>query len=148
MSGAGSIIKLIARDENLHKANSINILKILRQNKEEGFWDLKETINNKIKDSLSEMAAQESNWVDYLFSKGSLTGLNPNNVKEYVKYLTDKTAQELGTNPIFGNSSNPFPWVSKFQGSTKSTQTANQEKENVNYVKTSKNDVEDMDFDF
>lgn len=149
MTGVGSIIKLIARDENLHKANSINILKILMREPSEGFLDLKDIIKERILLAYEEMAEQEFAWTDYLFSKGELPGLRKDGVKRYIKFLTNRAVLDVGFTKkdyIFEETENPYPWVVSFQSSSKSTQVAPQEMEIVNYVKSSKNDLEDMEF--
>jgi ribonucleoside-diphosphate reductase beta chain len=148
MTGTGSIIKLIRRDERLHKANIINCLRILVSEPSEEFLDLKPYIEETVLSTFSEMAAQEFDWIDYLMSEGELPGLTKDLLKKYVKYLTNKTLQELGINKgvkIFEDTKNPFPWIESFIGSTKSTQVAPQEMEITNYVKSAKNDLEDME---
>jgi ribonucleotide reductase beta subunit family protein with ferritin-like domain len=149
MSGTGSIISLIARDEHLHKSNSINILKILRKEESEGFSDLKRYIDEQLISAFTSMAEQEFDWIDYLLSKGELVGLTVHGMKSYVKFLTNKSLSEVGIKKgIFEKTANPFPWVNSFQSSSKSTQVAPQEQQLTSYVKSSKNDLDDMKFDF
>ncbi len=146
MTGTGDIITLIARDEQLHISNSINILKILTSVGEEGFLDLKEKIQYKIVSSFRLIAEQEFNWVDCLMSQGELPGLTKEGLKIYVKYLVNSRMTQLGLPLLFEKVTNPFPWVISYQSSSKSSQAAPQEKQIVNYVKGAKNDVEEMDF--
>jgi ribonucleoside-diphosphate reductase beta chain len=149
MTGVGSIIKLIARDENLHKSNSINVLKILMREESEGFFDLKDLIKERILSSFKEMAFQEFDWIDHLLSRGELPGLTKEGMKRYVKFLANRAVLDVGFTKedyIFEETSNPYPWVVSFQSSSKSTQVAPQEQEIVNYVKSSKNDLDDMQF--
>lgn len=149
MTGTGSIIKLVARDESEHKSNSINILKILLREESEGFLHLRDFIKQKVIESFKEMAEQEFTWIDYLLSQGELPGLTKQGMIRYVKYLTNRAVLSVGfgkENYIFEETKNPFPWVDSYLGSTKNTQVAPQEQEIVNYVKSSKNDLEDMKF--
>ncbi len=149
MTGAGSIIKLIRRDERIHKANIINVLRILSSVDREGFYDLRSYILDTVISSFTAMAEQEFEWIDYQCSKGELPGFSNRQSKNYVKYLTDKTLQELGLHKgikVFDQDTNPFPWIDSFIGSSKSTQVAPQEMEITNYVKSSKNDLGDMSF--
>lgn len=149
MTGTGSIIKLIRRDERLHKANIINCLRILYSEESEGFLDLRSHIYDVVIQTFYEMATQEFEWINYLMSNGELPGLSSDLLNKYVRYLSDKTLQELGLHKnhrIFDVDKNPFPWVESFIGSTKSTQVAPQEMEIVNYVKSSKNDLGSFDF--
>ena len=149
MTGTGSIIKLVRRDERVHKANIINALRILVKEESEDFLDLKSHIEDTVISTFLEMANQEFSWIDYQCSNGEMPGFSNKMSKDYVKYLTDKTLQELGIHKdtlIFGGTKNPFPWIDSYVGSGKSTQVAPQEMEIVNYVKSSKNDLGDMDF--
>lgn len=149
MTGAGNIIKLIARDEHLHKANCINILKILLKEKSESFLDLRDYIINNIKVAFYEMALQEFEWIEYLMSRGELPGLTKGLLSRYVKFLTNKIIADIGLDKeisIFEPIKNPFSWVSSYLSSSKSTQVAPQESEIVNYVKSSKNDLDDIQF--
>jgi ribonucleoside-diphosphate reductase beta chain len=148
MTGTGSIIKLIRRDERLHKANIINALRILTSEPSEDFLDLKPYIEQTVLETFSGMAQQEFDWIKYLMSEGELPGLSELLLSKYVKYLTNKTLQELGIHKgvkIFEETPNPFPWIESFIGSTKSTQVAPQEMEITNYVKSAKNDLEEME---
>lgn len=149
MTGTGNIIKLISRDENLHKANSINILKILLKEESENFLDLRDYIIDKIKVSFREMAESEFKWIEYLFSEGELPGLNKDLLTKYVKFLTNRIVFDLGLSKeinIFEETKNPFSWVSSYLGSAKGTQVAPQELEILNYVKSFKNDLDDIKF--
>lgn len=147
MTGTGSIIKLVRRDERLHKANIINALRILTSVEREGFIDLKDYILDTIQKTFVEMAEQEFDWIDYQCSKGELAGFSNNQSKNYVKFCTDKLVQELGIHKglrLFNQDQNPFPWIDSFIGSSKSTQVAPQEMEITNYVKSAKNDLANM----
>lgn len=149
MTGVGSIIKLISRDEHEHKSNCINILKILLKEECEGFLDLKDYIIETIRFSFTEMASQEHQWIDYLMSRGELPGLSSDGLKRYVKYLTNRVVKDLGLQKeikIFEETKNPFPWVASYLGSSKNTHVLPQEAEIVNYVKSSKNDLDDFKF--
>lgn len=148
-TGAGQIIKLIARDENLHKANTINILKLLMKREDEGFSHLKDQIIEKITSTFYQMAQQEMNWAEHLFSKGELPGLTCKAMKRYIQYLSNRAILDVGLrkeHQLFDEVVNPFNWVASYQGAARLTQTAAQEQEIVNYVKSSKNDLADFEF--
>lgn len=146
MTGTGDIITLIARDENLHISNSINILKILTTVESEGFYDIKKEIQEKIVESFRLIAEQEVKWVDCLLSEGELPGLTKESLKIYVKYLVNAKLVQLGLKPLFEKVTNPFPWQKSYLSSSKSSQAAPQEKQIVNYVKSSKNDMGEIDY--
>jgi ribonucleoside-diphosphate reductase beta chain len=145
MSGTGTVISLINRDEYLHKSNCINILKILMKEDSEGFVDMRDEIKDAIFVTFKQMADQEFSWIEYLLGDGELPGLTKEGLRTYVKYLTNRSIMELGFKEnIFKETQNPFPWVNSYQSSSKSTQIAPQEQTLVNYVKSSKNDIDSM----
>lgn len=149
MTGTSKIIQSIARDEYLHRANVINVIKALLSNEEEGFGDLSSEIRQAARDMINYIAHSEIKWFDYLFSKGDLDGLSKNSMILYTKYLSNRAIVDLlgtGEKEIFeGSNINPFPWVSKYQGSSKDAFPSPQEGELIHYVKDFKNDLDDIE---
>lgn len=142
MTGAGSIIELINRDEYLHKANSINALKYLSTEESEGFLDLKDYIRHAVYECFSSMATQEKEWNKYLLSEGQLPGLTVESHSKYVEYLTNKSLSEIGyKDKIFSDVKNPYPWTSEYQSSSKSQQKAPQEQTITSYTKNVLDDL-------
>lgn len=147
MVGNASILKLINRDENLHVAITQDLLKILRENKDEGFQD---TIN-KSQETCVEMfrsaANEEKEWVNYLFSQGSVVGLNEKVMHGYIEWLADKRMQAVGLPKIYNVKHNPIGgWLSNWVDSQK-VQVAPQETEILSYkVKASISDLGSADF--
>jgi ribonucleoside-diphosphate reductase beta chain len=133
MEGNGKIIKLIARDENLHVAVSKNVLDYLRDNEDEGFQHIVKASEEKVY-SAYEMAVKfEKEWADYLFSKGSLLGLNADILKGYVEWLANNRLASLGYKKIFEIKKNPLgTWYDQFMNSDK-VQVAPQETEISSY---------------
>jgi ribonucleoside-diphosphate reductase beta chain len=111
----------------------------------EGFVDMRDEIKDAIFVTFKQMADQEFSWIEYLLGDGELPGLTKEGLRTYVKYLTNRSIMELGFKEnIFKETQNPFPWVNSYQSSSKSTQIAPQEQTLVNYVKSSKNDIDSM----
>lgn len=145
MEGNAKIISLINRDENLHLAFTQNILKYLRENKDEGFQhivkDCEETVVNMFKDA----AQEEMEWANYLFKDGSILGLNEQILVQYMKHLTNKRMKAVGVKPVFPETTNPINWIQNWTES-KRVQYAPQETENDAYVVGSfEQDMSDMD---
>jgi ribonucleoside-diphosphate reductase beta chain len=133
MEGNGKIIKLIARDENLHVAVSHNILKYLREVPEEGFQDIVKNNEQKVYDVYGLAVEQEKRWADYLFSQGNLLGLNADILKGYVEWLANNRLASLGYKKIFDTKKNPLgTWYDQFMNSDK-VQVAPQETEISSY---------------
>lgn len=136
MEGNAKIIGLIARDENLHVAITQNILKALRENKDEGFREIVQDNRDKVYDAYKMAVEAEKEWADYLFSKGNLIGLTAESLKQYVEWLANQRLTSLGyTKKLYDVKANPIAgWLDSFYDSKK-VQVAPQETEIVSYVK-------------
>lgn len=135
MEGNAKIIKLIARDEALHLTGTQFVLNTLASGAE---GDMFKEIAFQKKDECIELfresANQELDWVDYLFSEGSMLGLNSNILKEYVKYITNIRMKALNLDSIYPDSiNNPVPWMTNWLVSD-NVQVAPQEVEISSYL--------------
>lgn len=141
MEGNAAIINLIARDENLHVAITQNVMKYLRDNKDEGFQDIVEKSEDKVYEAYTIAVQAEKDWADYLFSKGNLVGLTSDSLKQYVEWLANNRLSSLGYKRIFGTKTNPLAgWLDGFYDSKKN-QIAPQEVQGTSYVKSVKTDI-------
>lgn len=129
MEGNAKIIKFIQRDESQHFAITQNLLKILRDEEKEGFTSIVRKNEDKIYHIYEQAAKHESEWAEYLFSKGSLLGLNPDVLSGYAKWLCDNRLRSLGYKKIFNQKENPISgWLDSYLDSSK-VQVAPQETE-------------------
>lgn len=147
MEGNAKIINLIARDENLHVSITQNILKALRDNKDEGFQDIVAKNEEKVYEAYKVAVDAEKNWADYLFSQGNLVGLTSESLKQYIEWLANNRLSSLGYKKIFSSKTNPLSgWLDGFYDSKK-TQIALQETENSSYSKAIKSEISAGKFD-
>ena len=144
MEGNAKIIKLIARDENLHVAISQNVLAYLRDNPDEGFQEVVKANEQKVYEAYTVAVNLEKQWADYLFSKGNLLGLNATVLKDYVEWLANNRLASLGYNKIFGVKKNPLgSWYDAYMNSDK-VQVAPQETAISSYKIGARNTQVDM----
>jgi len=132
MEGNAKIIKLIARDENLHLASTQHLLKILPQD-DEDFLKIREETKEDCSKMFLDAANQEKAWADYLFKDGSMIGLNKVLLDEYVEWITNRRLQAVGLPLLFKTGSNPLPWTQKWI-SGGDVQVAPQETQITSYV--------------
>jgi len=133
MEGNAKIIKLIARDENLHLAASLNIIRALIKD-DEDFVKIKEETHDEVMKMFDRCLKQEEEWCDYLFGAGSMIGLNDELLKEYVRWIAAKRIKSLGYHvPFTVHQHNPLPWTEKWI-SGGAVQVAPQETEITSYV--------------
>lgn len=112
------IIKMIARDENLHMATLHQYFKHIAAG-EEGA-EMKELYNELLPDFVEmfrEAGVQEKEWAKYLFKDGSIIGLNAQILGDYVEYIIDRRMKALGLKSLYGRSANPLPWTDHWIGS-------------------------------
>jgi ribonucleoside-diphosphate reductase beta chain len=135
MEGNGKILKLIARDEQLHLTGTQQILNMWADGKDDP--EMAEIAIECFQDSIEiflEAANQEKEWADYLFKDGSMIGLNKAILSQYVDYITNDRMRAVGLPAMFeGANHNPIPWMSKYLQSD-NVQVAPQEAEISSYL--------------
>lgn len=148
MEGNAKIIRLIARDEALHLTGTQQMLNILGSGRDDSdFKQIAIECRQDVIDIFIEAAQQEKDWAVYLFSQGSMIGLNARILSDYVEYITNVRIKALGFEEIFQSRQNPLPWMNAWLISD-NVQVAPQESEISSYlVGQIDNDVETEDFD-
>lgn len=148
MEGNAKIIRLIARDEALHLTGTQQMLNILASGRDDpDFKQIAIESRQDVIDIFQEAAQQEKDWAVYLFSQGSMIGLNARILGDYVEYITNVRMRALGLEDMFPARQNPLPWMNAWLISD-NVQVAPQESEISSYlVGQIDNDVETDDFD-
>jgi len=147
MEGNAKIIKLIARDEALHLTSTQYMLNLMREGKDDPDMakiaiESQDEVIQMFKDAIQ----QEKNWADYLFSNGSMIGLNADILKQYLEYITNVRMKALNLEPIFKERNNPLPWIDHWLDSD-NVQVAPQETEITSYLVSSiDNNISENDF--
>ena len=112
--GIAKVLKLIARDENLHLSASQSILKILKKTEPKA-WSVFEPEITKMYEEAYE---EELTWLKYLFSRGEILGLSEQILTSYVQFIINKRLKTLGLPLMFDISTragaNPLPWISEY----------------------------------
>jgi len=133
MEGNAKIIKLIARDENVHLGSTQTLLKLLPQD-DPDYALIKVETKAECERMFLDAAAQEKAWAKYLFKDGSMIGLNEVLLSQYVDWLTCKRMTAVGLDcGMKPGSSNPLPWTAKWIAGSE-VQVAPQETEITTYV--------------
>jgi ribonucleoside-diphosphate reductase beta chain len=146
MEGNAKIISLINRDENLHLGFTQSVIKLLREEKSEGFVEIAKELEPTVIQMYKDAAQEEMEWAEYLFKDGSMLGLNYEILCKYMQWLTNRRMKDIGFEPIFEKISNPINWIRNWTES-KNVQNAPQETEIESYVISSfKQDIDDKDF--
>jgi ribonucleoside-diphosphate reductase beta chain len=133
MEGNAKIIKLIARDENVHLGSTQTLLKILPTD-DPDYALIKAETKAECERMFLAAAAQEKDWAKYLFKDGSMIGLNEVLLAQYIDWLTCKRMTAVGLDcGMKPGASNPLPWTMKWIAGS-DVQVAPQETEITTYV--------------
>lgn len=132
MEGNAKIIKLIARDENLHLASTQMLLKLLKKDDPDFEKIANETELECIK-MFVDAVNQEKSWAQYLFKDGSMIGLNTQLLSEYIEFIATKRMNYVNLKSPYTVKSNPLPWTEKWISGAE-VQVAPQETEISSYV--------------
>jgi ribonucleoside-diphosphate reductase beta chain len=108
MRGMGQIVSWSVRDESLHCENIIKLFRtFIMENPE--IWD--DELKTDIYNIATRTVELEDCFIDLTFEQGGIQGLEANEVKQYIRYISDRRLIELGMKPIFNVKDNPLPWV-------------------------------------
>jgi ribonucleoside-diphosphate reductase beta chain len=113
MEGNAKIIKLIARDENLHLAGTQNLLKLLPKD-DPDFARIREESAAEVEQIFQEVIDQEKAWAGYLFANGSIIGLNEKLLCEYIDWIAAKRMNTVGIKHNIKTGANPLSWTQKW----------------------------------
>jgi ribonucleoside-diphosphate reductase beta chain len=132
MEGNAKIIKLIARDENLHLASTQMLLKVLKKD-DPDFAKIAEETEDECLQMFVDAADQEKAWAEYLFKDGSMIGLNTQLLGDYVEWIATRRMTNVGIKSPYNIKNNPLPWTQKWISGA-DVQVAPQETEITSYV--------------
>lgn len=113
MEGNAKIIKLVARDENLHLAGTQQMLKLLKLD-DPDYAKIAQETHDECVQMFIDAAEQEKEWAAYLFKDGSIIGLNSQLLCEYVEFITTRRMTNVGLKSPFNIKQNPLPWTQKW----------------------------------
>lgn len=134
LAGNGTIIGLIARDENVHLSGTQTILNLWAAGKDDPeMQQISIEMKDKGRQILIDAAEQECEWAEDLFKDGSIIGLNAQILKDYVHYITTIRMNAIGMDSPFTVEKNPIPWISSHLVSD-NVQVAPQESEISSYL--------------
>ena len=135
MEGSAKIISLISRDENQHLVLTQQILKKWADGDDPEMKEIAEEERDNVIGMFKNAVEEEKEWAEYLFSGGSMIGLNDKLLNQYVEWIANKRMKALGFDPIYDQplKNNPLPWTSHWI-SSKGLQVAPQETEVESYV--------------
>jgi ribonucleoside-diphosphate reductase beta chain len=109
MVGIAEQYQYILRDESIHLnfgIDCINQIKIENPH----LWTPE--FQEEVRGMLREACELEVAYARDTMPRGML-GLSAQLCEQYMHFITDRRAQQIGLAPIFGETENPFPWMSE-----------------------------------
>src|SRR6267142_1390714 len=108
-TGSAEQYQYILRDESMHCNFGIDLInQIKMENPHLWTSEFREEIQGLIRKAVE----LEYRYAEDTMPRGVL-GLNAPMFKEYLRYVANRRAQQIGIDPLFPGATNPFPWMSE-----------------------------------
>jgi len=108
MNGMGQIIAWSIKDESVHVEGMTWLFKeFLKEHKD--IWT--DELKTQLYEIAEKMVELEDKFIDLAFDGNQFEGLTSAEVKQYIRYITDRRLIGLGMKGIFKAKTNPLPWV-------------------------------------
>ena len=108
MKGMCQIVTWSIRDESHHVENMIKLFHaLIDENRKVWNDNFKKTLYQICRD----MVDLEDKFIDLAFEMGGVQGLEPKQVKQYIRHIADRRLLQLGLKPNFKVKDNPLPWL-------------------------------------
>ena len=135
MEGSAKIISLIARDESQHLVLTQKILKKWADGDDPEMQKIAAEEKETVRQMFAVAVEEEKEWANYLFTEGSMIGLNERLLSQYVEWIANRRMRSIGLAPLYDipAKNNPLPWTEHWLNS-KGQQNAPQETEIESYV--------------
>jgi len=108
MKGMGKVVEWSIRDESMHVEGISKLFKAFCK-------EHPRIVDDEFKKDIYELARVivklEDKFVELAYKLGDVEGLNMEEVKTYIRYITDRRLLQLGMKPNFKVKENPLPWL-------------------------------------
>ena len=108
MKGMGKVVEWSIRDESMHVEGNANLFRAFCQ-------ENLHIVDNEFKKEIYLMAGDavdlEDKFIELAYKLGDIDGLNSEDVKQYVRYITDRRLTQLGLKEIYNVDKNPLEWI-------------------------------------
>lgn len=108
MKGMGQIVTWSIVDETMHAESMIKLFRtFIEENRD--IWT--DELKGQIYTIAEQMVRLEDRFIDLAFAMGPMVDLDASDVKQYIRYITDRRLISLGLKGIMKVKKNPLPWV-------------------------------------
>ena len=109
MTGAAEQYQYILRDESMHCNFGIDLINQIKMENPH-LWTPE--FREEIRGLFQKGVELEYRYAEDTMPRGVL-GLNAPMFKEYLRFVANRRAQQIGLDPLFPGANNPFPWMSE-----------------------------------
>ena len=109
MKGMGQIVTWSVRDESLHCDAMIKLFHTFARETD----CLTPAVRDDIIDCAKTVVALEDNFIDLAFEMGSVEGMDPDDIKQYIRFIADWRLSQLELPKIYNLSDHPLPWLTE-----------------------------------
>ena len=108
MKGMGKVVEWSIRDESMHVEGNSRLFKAF-------VAEHPKLVDNEFKKEIYVMAKNvvklEDKFIQLAYAMGEIEGLTMEEVKTYIRYITDRRVLQLGLKTTFKVKNNPLPWL-------------------------------------
>ena len=108
MKGMGKVVEWSIRDESMHVEGNSKLFKAF-------IAEHPKLVDNEFKKEIYVMAKDivklEDKFIELAYEMGEIEGLTMEEVKTYIRYITDRRLLQLGLKTNFKVKNNPLPWL-------------------------------------
>jgi ribonucleoside-diphosphate reductase beta chain len=109
MTGAAEQYQYILRDESMHCSFGIDLINTIKL-ENPNLWT--QEFRRELTDLFHKAVELEYAYAEDTMPRGVL-GLNAPMFKEYLRFVANRRAQQIGLDQLFPGATNPFPWMSE-----------------------------------
>lgn len=118
LMGISKVIEWSIRDETIHVEGVSNLFRTVCD-------EHKRIVTDKFKaeiyDTARTFVSLEDAFIDMVYENYHIEGLGKEEVKQYIRYITDRRLIQLGLKPNYGISDNPLEWLDWILGASQHT---------------------------
>ena len=109
MTGAAEQYQYILRDESMHCSFGIDLINQLKLENPHLWTD---ALRAELRTLFERAVELECRYAEDTLPRGVL-GLNATMFKEYLRFIANRRAQQIGLDVLYPGATNPFPWMSE-----------------------------------
>jgi len=108
MKGMGKVVEWSIRDESIHVEGVSKLFRAFCS-------EHPRIVDDEFKKDIYQMSRYavelEDKFIDLAYEMGDIEGLSKDEVKQYIRYITDRRLLQLGLKTNFKVKENPLPWL-------------------------------------